>query len=117
MADFSLRDIVMFSQLTGEALERVTHALKTRELEKGEILFNKDDPGDELILVKEGAISIFTPEEEDKRAGQAIRIFEPGDLLGEMALIEKKPRSASARAEVPSIVLIHIHIVFQGIVV
>lgn len=104
-AQFALKNVTMFSQLSPEALAEVTAALKPRELSAGEILFNQGDPGNELIIVKEGSVAIFVPVEGAPGGGQAIRIFQPGELLGEMALIDRKPRSASARAEQPSKIL------------
>jgi CRP-like cAMP-binding protein len=104
-AQFALKNVTMFSQLSPEALAEVTAALKPRELSTGEILFRQGDAGDELIIVKEGGVAIFVPVEGTPGGGQAIRIFQPGELLGEMALIDRKPRSASARAEQPSKIL------------
>ena len=101
----SLKDIVMFSQLSDQALEEVARALQPRQLQAGEILFNQGDRGDELIIVKAGRVAIFAPLEGSPGSGQAIRIFQPGELLGEMAIIDKKPRSLSARAEEASLIL------------
>ena len=101
----SLRDVVMFSKLSDEALADVRSKLKERHLAAGEIIFNQGDIGDELIIVKEGVVSIFMPVESQTQDVQAIRIFMPGQMLGEMALIDQKPRSASARAEEPSRIL------------
>lgn len=101
----ALRDVAMFKQLSDQALAEVAAALKPRQLAAGQVLFNQGDPGDELVIVDEGKIAIFMPVQGAPDGGQAIRIFEPGELLGEMALIDRKPRSASARAEVPSRVL------------
>lgn len=102
----SLRDHPIFSRLSGAALDELTAALKSRHLAAGEILFRQGDPGDELILVQRGKLAIFTPEAGGTGAGEtAIRYFLPGSLLGEMALIDRQPRSASARAEEPSEIL------------
>ena len=50
-------------------------------------------------LVKEGKVAIYSPTEDSPAEGQAIRIFQAGEMLGEMALIDQQPRSLSARAE------------------
>jgi CRP-like cAMP-binding protein len=102
---FALKNVTMFSQLSDKALTDVAKALKLRKLAAGEILFNQGDPGHELIIVKEGGVAIFVPTPGAPGGGQAIRIFQPGEMLGEMALIDRKPRSASARAEAPSTIL------------
>ncbi len=104
-AQFALKNVTLFSQLSEDALAEVTAALKSRDLAAGEILFQQGEPGDELIIVKEGRIAIFVPIKDAPGGGQAIRIFQPGEMLGEMALIDRKPRSASARAEETSRIL------------
>jgi CRP-like cAMP-binding protein len=101
----SLKNVDLFRALPDEILERVSAALNKRTLAAKEILFNQGDPGTELIIVEAGQIAIYAPQPGDPRAGQAIRIFQPGSVLGEMALIDQKARSTSARAEVPSVVL------------
>src|SRR4030042_2744683 len=102
MLETTLKQMTMFSQLPNAALAEIAAALQPRRLAAGEILFNQGDPGNELIIVEEGSIAIFVPTEGAPGEGQPIRIFRPGELLGEMALIDRKPRSASARGEEPS---------------
>lgn len=104
-AKFSLKSVTMFSQLSDQALAELSAELKPRHLAAGEVLFNQGDPGDELIIVEEGRVAIFVPQAGAPGGGQAIRVFDEGELLGEMALIDRKPRSASARAEMPTRVL------------
>lgn len=101
----NLRDVILFSRLTDEVLADVSAALKSQQLASGEILFNQGDPGDELIIVEEGNVAIFVPIEDVPGGGQPIRIFQAGEMLGEMAPIDRKPRSLSARAEGPARIL------------
>ena len=101
----SLKNVDLFRALPAPILERVSATLKRRTLAAKEILFNLGDPGVELVIVEEGQIAIYAPLPNDPAAGQAIRIFQPGDVLGEMALIDQKARSLSARAEIPTVVL------------
>lgn len=98
-----LNEITMFSHLSEDVLADVENSLTKRELKSGDILFNQGDPGDELIIIEEGALAIFTPDE--KGEGEAFRVFEPGEMMGEMAIIDSQPRSASARAETDTVVL------------
>lgn len=99
-----LKKIELFKTLPEEAIEQVAAELKVRIMRPGEVLFNLGDPGDELIVVQEGQIAIYMPETDNPQAGQAIRVFQPGEFLGEMALIDQKTRSASARAEADSVI-------------
>jgi CRP-like cAMP-binding protein len=105
MTDHLLRNVAMFEKLSDEALAEVEAALGTRKLAAGEVLFNQGDPGDELIIVQEGKLAIYVPDDGKPAAGQPIRLFGPGGLLGEMVLVDQKPRSLSARAEEASVIL------------
>ncbi len=57
----------------------------------GQTIFNAGEPGDTMYIIKEGAIEI--------RSGETVfEVAGPGSVVGEMALIDKSPRSASAIA-------------------
>ncbi|MEO7795883.1 MAG: cyclic nucleotide-binding domain-containing protein [Thermoanaerobaculia bacterium] len=69
---------------------------RERKLKSGQVLFHEGDPGDAMYVVLEGRmlISKFIP-----GAGEeALAFLERGDYFGEMALIDRAPRSAQARA-------------------
>jgi len=95
----NLNQIQMFSQLPEPDLLELAGVLRLQPLADGEILFNMGDPGDELMIIQDGAVAIYVPLPGNPGSGQSIRVFRPGEVLGEMALIDRKPRSASARAE------------------
>jgi CRP-like cAMP-binding protein len=99
-----LKRIPIFKSLSREAIEQVAGGLKTRTLQAGDILFNLGDPGDEMVIVRRGKIAIYVPDAADPQSGQVLRIFRSGEILGEMALIDRQPRSASARAETRAVV-------------
>jgi CRP/FNR family transcriptional regulator, cyclic AMP receptor protein len=58
---------------------------------KGDYIFKQGDPGDVMYAVVEGEVEIDVN-------GSRINIVKSGEVLGEMALIDKKPRSATAIA-------------------
>ncbi len=66
-----------------------------KELVKGEILFKEGDPGDEIYLIKEGRIKIYKEMDGEERT---LAILGKGEIFGEMAVLDGKPRSASAKA-------------------
>ncbi|HAF07407.1 MAG: cyclic nucleotide-binding domain-containing protein [bacterium] len=70
---------------------------------KGELLFKQGDPPDEVYLVKSGKIEVFVNEGENKKR---LNIVTEGEFLGEMAIIDGRPRSASAAALEDSTVII-----------
>jgi CRP-like cAMP-binding protein len=99
-----LKKSSIFKTLSDDAIEKLAVGLKTRSLSAGEILFNLGDPGNEMIIVREGKIAIYMPESGQPQAGQTLRIFQSGETLGEMSLIDCLQRSASARAETRAVI-------------
>lgn len=68
-------------------LDRRVHAADT-------VVFRRGDPASAAYLVQSGRVEIFDPRGGEDRH---IAWVGPGELFGEMALIDKRPRSASAR--------------------
>ncbi len=99
-----LKTNAIFNELPEDTIKELSAALQTRKIQAGEVLFKLGDPGAEMIVVQEGRIAIYMPGERPE-VGQAIRVFQPGDMFGEMALIDRMPRSTSARAESDAVIL------------
>ena len=97
-----LRRITLFQRLSDEALSNLGVALALRHLEAGEVIFQMGELGEELYIVHSGRLAIYVPTPEHPEEERPIRILEPPDVLGEMALIDHQPRSLSAKALEPS---------------
>jgi CRP-like cAMP-binding protein len=97
MARFVLPKTPFFSVLTPELFRMAVERVRLIQLNTGEILFAKGDPGDALFVVAWGEIAILVPQE-------VARLSE-GDFFGEIALLADRPRTATARATVESQVL------------
>jgi CRP/FNR family cyclic AMP-dependent transcriptional regulator len=86
----------LFSGLGPEPLRAIAQTLRRRRFRRGEVLFHEGDPGDSLFIVASGAVKVVVPSEE---GGEAIlATLQRGDFLGELALLDGAPRSASAIA-------------------
>ncbi|HVM95781.1 MAG TPA: cyclic nucleotide-binding domain-containing protein [Candidatus Acidoferrales bacterium] len=67
------------------------HAETVKTYRAGDAIFREGDPGDLMYVVREGTVSIMVH-------GKVVDTIDSGGLMGEMALIDKQPRSASAVA-------------------
>lgn len=68
---------------------------KSLILKKDQILFNEGDDSNGMFLVRKGSLTVFL--EQDGREVVLANV-ETGGMIGEMALFDKKPRSASVKA-------------------
>jgi len=98
----ALENNQLFSQLSPEDLRRLASIAREQTFCAGKEIFKEGDPGDGAYLVRDGLVEISV------HGGQTGRyIFTeagPGDLLGEMAVIEDQPRSANAVARKETVV-------------
>ncbi len=60
---------------------------------RGQTIFREGEPGDRLYIVVEGQVDVLIDD-------QLLETVQPGGILGEMALVDDKPRSATAVARV-----------------
>ena len=66
-----------------------------------EYIFNEGDEGDCAYIIESGMVEISL-EKDDRRLVMAT--LTKGEILGEMAIIDQLPRTASARAVIPTVV-------------
>ncbi|MEQ1664606.1 MAG: Crp/Fnr family transcriptional regulator [Bdellovibrionales bacterium] len=74
-----------------------------KDLKKGDILFREGDPSDAMYVIKKGRLSVT----KSKGSGE-IELAElgPGEMLGEMAFFDNKPRSAGAKAKQDATIIV-----------
>lgn len=77
--------------------------MESKEFIKGEIIFREGDLGDMMYVLQEGMVDLKKKVEK----GEVVlkTISKPSEFFGEMALIDGRPRSASAVAVAPTKVL------------
>lgn len=90
-----LKEIDLFSSFDTNELESFATALEEIQITAGTVLCSEGDPGQDMFILLDGTLQIF----KDKRA---ITTIQPIDYIGEMSIIEKKPRSATVIASTPA---------------
>lgn len=68
------------------------HVKDAETFESGDLIFQEGTPGDIMYVILEGKVDISVH-------GRTVDIANPGELVGEMALIDSKSRSATAIAK------------------
>lgn len=91
-----LRNVYFFHSMPIASLEKILGLCTERRFSAGSILFFEEMPGDLFFIVLEGEVEIW------KRYGQPDSVLlgtsGSGQPIGEMALIDNRPRSATVKA-------------------
>lgn len=91
-----LQQVDLFEGLPDEDLSGIAAIVQGVTLEKGDLLFEENEPGDAFYIVFQGAIEIVKTRADGTEEKLAVR--RKGEGFGEMALLNDAPRSATARA-------------------
>ena len=94
-----LRNVPLFSDLSAKELMSLSRLMDEIDLKPGTVIIREGNTGGEFFIVLEGTIEV-------KRKGRRLARLGPGDYLGEIALIDHGPRTATAIVETPSRVLV-----------
>lgn len=91
-----LSKISLFEHLTAAELGKIQKIVRKEKYAKDTVLFSEGDPGNRCYMITTGEVRIskFIPNIGE----EALAVLKAGDYFGEMALIDKFPRSAHAIA-------------------
>ena len=95
-----LKKIPTFSDLSLKELKIVGDISYERSYQAGEYMFEIDQPGAAMFIIEEGEVEIIRPSEQ--RGNLVLAELRGGEFLGEMALLDNSPRSASALVKKPT---------------
>lgn len=92
-----LESIQLFSNLAPKEMTRVREAVQEITYTAGKEIFREGDSGDGLYIVKSGQVQISAVLNLGERV--VLARIAPGEVFGEMAVLDENPRSATALAE------------------
>ncbi|PID27774.1 MAG: hypothetical protein CSB55_07605 [Candidatus Cloacimonadota bacterium] len=104
-----LRQVEFFSNLNDDQLNTVIDGFKEERFRKGDIIIKEKEKGDSFYILKEGKVEILLNIDKEGIECADLRVFQPYEYFGEMALIDNSPRSATAVAVTDEVVLLKMH--------
>lgn len=93
----TLESCKLFSALSPAELTQLRNAAREMAFSDGSEIFREGAAGDGIYLVKSGTVQISAVVGEKER--HVISQLQPGDVFGEMAVVDNQPRSACATAD------------------
>jgi CRP-like cAMP-binding protein len=91
----ALRSIPLFASLGDKETREIADLLIDRKYPKGAVVFEDGSLGDYMYVIQSGEVKI-TKMSEDGRE-KILEILGEGEFFGEMALLDREPRSASVK--------------------
>jgi CRP-like cAMP-binding protein len=93
-----IRQVPMLAELGADDLEELADVVDERRFETGKDLFREGDAGDAVYLIVKGKVRVFVGGGDTGRPERMLNELGPGACIGEMAVLDTSPRSATVRA-------------------
>lgn len=103
-----LRSVPLFASCSRRELARIAALTDEIDLPAGRTFIREGTSAHEFFIIIDGEVTV-------EQHGQLLRTMGPGDFLGEIALIDGKPRTATASAARPSRLLVVGHREFRSL--
>lgn len=87
-----LSEVRFFDGFSAEELHRVSELSDEVELTAGSVLVDQGDPGTHCFVILDGIASVYV-------RGEHVATMDRGSMVGEMALVDHRPRSATVVAD------------------
>lgn len=90
----TLAGVTFFEGFNDDELRKVAQLADELEADQGALLIDQGRVGQECFVILDGQAGVYAGDEHIATLG-------PGSMVGEMALVEHRPRNASVQAETP----------------
>ncbi len=90
-----LKGIPLFAEMSGETLLPVAGICRSMKFDEGEVIFEQGDEGDRLYLIIDGEVEVVAEGKVVTRLGER-------ECVGELAILDGAPRSATIRCSKPT---------------
>ena len=92
--DERLAEVPLFEGLSKQQLRRISSLMTRIDRPAGQILTREGEHGSEFFIVLEGELEV-------RQGDRVIATRQPGDYVGEIALLDRRPRTATVVASTP----------------
>ena len=89
-----LAEVDVFSGCTRKQLDTISRLVEEVRFPEGSVLMREGRPGRECFVIADGEASV-------QMKGEEIARLQPGDIVGEMAVLEDQPRMATVTVTKP----------------
>jgi CRP-like cAMP-binding protein len=103
-----LKRVPLFAGLGRKEIEEVGRLAEEIDVPAGRALMREGQTGQEFFVIVRGSVVV-------ERGGRTIRTLGPGDFLGEIALVDDGPRTATATTESDAALLVVAHREFHSL--
>ena len=100
--------IPLFSGLDNRRLQRLGMLADEVDVPAGKLLMKQGENGSEMMVIVSGSVAV-------DRNGERLNTLGPGDFFGEIALLDRGPRTATVTAEEPTRLLVISHREFHSL--
>lgn len=100
---YRLGSISIFRDLDRKELEVISKHIFEKKVEKDSIIFTEGMPGEVFYIILSGSVEIIKKTDDNKE--KIMATMRTNDIVGEMSLIDSKPRSATGRTCEDSVLL------------
>lgn len=87
-----LADVAFFDGLSSQDLERVAELCDEVAARAGSVVVDQGDPGTACYVLVSGTASVYV-------SGEHVASLSPGTMIGEMSLVDHRPRTATVVAD------------------